>query len=115
MPDNVIQFPKTRAASNTTRKKLEAMQLSRVHYESLASEAMDAIAQVLATNGYHPLKEKDMIRDMGVIMNMLVAMMYRVDGEVHFLQEPMDEIHDVLKYVKELNDKKMNELFTDDD
>jgi hypothetical protein len=42
-------------------------------------------------------------------------MMYRVDGEVHFLQEPMDEIHDVLKYVKELNDKKMNELFTDDD
>jgi hypothetical protein len=115
MTNNVIQFPKTRAANKNVRQKLEAMQLSRVHYESLASEAMDAIAQVLATNGYHPLKEKDMLRDMGVIMNMLVAMMYRVDGEIHFLQEPMDEIHDVLKYVKELNDKKMNELFTDDD
>ena len=115
MSNNVIQFPKTRAANNNTRKKLEAMQLSRVHYESLASEAMDEIAQVLAKNGYHPLKEKDMLRDMGVIMNMIVAMMYRVDGEIHFLQEPMEEIHEVLKYVKELNDKKMNELFTDDD
>ena len=115
MPDNVIQFPKTRAANNNTRKKLEAMQLSRVHYESVASEAMDAIAQALATNGYHPLKEKSMIRDMGVIMNMIVAMMYRVDGEVHFLQEPMDEIREVLKYIKELNNKNTNELFTDDD
>lgn len=115
MTDNVIQFPKTKAANNTAKKKLEAMQLSRVHYESIASEAMDAVAQTLAMSGYHPLKEKKMIKDMGVIMNMMVAMMYRVDDEAHFLQEPMDEIHDVLKYVKELNDKKMNELFTDGD
>ena len=115
MTNNIIQFPKTKSANSDIKKKLEAMELSRVHYESIASEAIDSIAQTLAKSGYHPLKEKIMIKDMGVIMNMLVAMMYRVDNEVHFLQEPMDEIHDVLKYVKELNEKKMNELFTDGD
>lgn len=113
--NNVVQFPKTKAANKNKKNSIEAMEVARVHYESIASEAMDGIAQALATNGYHPLKDTVMLHDMGVIMNMIVAMMYRVDGEAHFLQEPMDEIHDVIKYVKEINDKKMNELFTDDE
>lgn len=112
---NIIQFPRTKAANNNKRNSIEAMEQARVHYEAVASEAMDGVALALTTNGYHPLKEKKMLKDMGVIMNMIVAMMYRIDGEIHFLQEPMDEIHDVIKYVKQINDKKRTEILTDDE
>ena len=114
MTDNVIQFPRTRAANTNTRRKLEAMEVSRVHYESIASDAIEALAIVLSDNGYKIL-DKHLIKDFGVLLNMVVAMLYRIDGEAHFLQEPMDEIHDVLKYAKELSDKKAKELFTDDE
>jgi hypothetical protein len=52
---------------------------------------------------------------MGVLMNLIVAMMYRVDDKQHFLQEPMDEIHQVIKYVKEINDAKREEFFPEED
>jgi len=113
--DNILQFPNRKEKLKTSKEKVEELEEAKYHYEYIAHQAMDDVVNSLATNGYNPLTQLSLVRDLGVIMNMMVAMMYRVDGKEHFLQEPMDEIHDVIKYVKKINDKKRDELFTDDE
>lgn len=113
--DNIIQFPDRKEQLKTTKEKVEDLERAREYYEEIAYAAMDDITNTLARRGYHPLKDLTLVRDMGVLMNLIVAMMYRVDGKIHFLQEPMDEMHEVIKYIKEINDKKREEVFTDDE
>ena len=113
--DNIIQFPDRKEELKTTKEKVEDLERAREYYEEIAYAAMDDITNTLARRGYHPLKDLTLVRDMGVLMNLIVAMMYRVDGKIHFLQEPMDEMHEVIKYIKEINDKKREEVFTDDE
>ena len=113
--DNILQFPNRKEELKTSKEKIEELEEAKHHYEYIAHQAIDDVVHSLAINGYNPLTQLSLVRDLGVMMNMMVAMMYRVDGKEHFLQEPMDEIHDVIKYVKEINDKKRKETFTDDD
>jgi len=113
--DNVIQFPDRKEELKTTKEKVEDLEKAREYYEEIAYAAMDDITNTLARRGYHPLKDLTLVKDMGVLMNLIVAMMYRVDEKQHFLQEPMDEIHQVIKYVKEINDKKREEVFPTED
>lgn len=113
--DNIIQFPDRKEELKSTKEKVEDLERAREYYEEIAYAAMDDITNTLARRGYHPLKDLTLVRDMGVLMNLIVAMMYRVDGKIHFLQEPMDEMHEVIKYIKEINDKKREEVFTDDE
>ena len=115
MNDNVIQFPKTKAANDNRKAKAEALRLSQLHYEDMANEATTKMVDALVNHGYHPIENSEMIQDLGVIMNLIVAMMYRVDGEPHFLHEPLEEIHEVIKYVKELKDQAQKDLFTDEE
>ena len=113
--DNVIQFPDRKEDLKSTKEKVEDLERAREYYEEIAYAAMDDISNTLAKRGYHPLKNLTLVKDMGVLMNLIVAMMYRVDEKKHFLQEPMDEIHQVIKYVKEINDKKREEFFPEED
>lgn len=113
--DNIIQFPDRKEQLKSAKEKVEDLERAREYYEEIAYAAMDDITNTLARRGYHPLKDLTLVRDMGVLMNLIVAMMYRVDGKIHFLQEPMDEMHGVIKYIKEINDKKREEVFTDDE
>ena len=113
--DNIIQFPKTRAANKNATTKLESLLISKHHYDDAAHAAIRAMVDSLLEDGYHPLEDRVMIHDLGVILNLVVAMMYRVDGEIHFLHEPMDEIAQVIKYIKELKEKDDLNLFTDDE
>jgi len=113
--DNIIQFPNRKEQLKTQKEKVADLEEAKVHYEYVAHQAIDSVVHTLAINGYNPLKQLSLVRDLGVIMNLMVAMMYRVDEKEHFLQDPMDEMHEVIKYVKEINDKKRDELFTDDD
>jgi uncharacterized protein (DUF608 family) len=111
----IIQFPNRKEELKTTKEKVEDLEKAREYYEEIAYAAMDDITNTLARRGYHPLKDLTLVKDMGVLMNLIVAMMYRVDEKQHFLQEPMDEIHQVIKYVKEINDKKREEVFPTED
>lgn len=113
--DNIIQFPNRKEQLKTQKEKVADLEEAKHHYEYVAHQAIDDVVHTLAINGYNPLKQLSLVRDLGVIMNLMVAMMYRVDEKEHFLQDPMDEMHEVIKYVKEINDKKRDELFTDDD
>jgi uncharacterized protein (DUF608 family) len=113
--DNVIQFPDRKEELKSTKEKVEDLERAREYYEEIAYAAMDDITNTLARRGYHPLKDLTLVKDMGVLMNLIVAMMYRVDDKQHFLQEPMDEIHQVIKYVKEINDAKREEFFPEED
>lgn len=113
--DNVIRFPDRKEELKSTKEKVEDLERAREYYEEIAFAAMDDITNTLARRGYHPLKNLTLVKDMGVLMNLIVAMMYRVDEKQHFLQEPMDEIHQVIKYVKEINDKKREEVFPEED
>lgn len=115
--DNIIQFPKTRAANKNKRLELDSKRLAMMHYEDMANEATIALTNALVDHGYHPIENVPMVKDLGVIMNLIVAMMYRVDGETHFLHEPMDEINEVIQYIKDLKKKKLltDDLLTDDD
>ena len=111
----IIQFPNRKEELKSTKEKVQDLENARIFYEEIAYRAMDDITHTLAVNGYHPLKDLTLVKDMGVLMNLIVAMMYRVDGKVHFLQEPMDEMHEVIKYIKEINDKKREEVFPTED
>ena len=111
----IIQFPNRKEELKSTKEKVEDLERAREYYEEIAYAAMDDITNNLARRGYHPLKNLTLVKDMGVLMNLIVAMMYRVDEKHHFLQEPMDEIHQVIKYVKEINDKKREEVFPTED
>jgi hypothetical protein len=115
MSDNIIQFPKTKSAKLTKQQQIEAMLLARNHYDDTAHNAIRAMIDSLIASGYHPFKDKVMMQDISVLLNLVVAMLYRVDGELHFLHEPMDEIHEVIKYIKELKQNDELNLFTDDD
>lgn len=115
MSDNIIQFPKTKSAKLTKKQQIEAMFLARNHYDDTAHNAIRAMLDSLIESGYHPFKDKAMMQDISVLLNLVVAMLYRVDGELHFLHEPIDEIHEVIKYIKELKQKDELNLFTDDD
>lgn len=115
--DNIIQFPKTRAANRNKKLEFDSKRLAMMHYEDMANDATVSLTDALVGHGYHPIENAGMIKDLGVIMNLIAAMMYRVDGETHFLHEPMDEIHEVIQYVKDLKKKKLltDDLLTDDD
>jgi len=112
---NIIKFPDRKEELKSTKEKIEDLERAREYYEEIAYAAMDDITNTLAVRGYHPLKDLTLVRDMGVLMNLIVAMMYRVDGKIHFLQEPMDEMHMVITHIKEINDAKREEIFPTED
>ena len=107
---NIIEFPNKKAANDNK---------SLMHYDTIATEAIEAVSHILSLKGYNPVKNRIMLADMGVILNIIVAAMYRADRQIHFLHDPMDEIHQVIKYVKKITGKEIkikdDELCTDDD
>lgn len=107
--DNILQFPNRHKEVKISKENIN------IHYETIAYKAMDDIMHTLTNNGYHPLENLLIVKDMGVLVNMLVAIMYRADGKKHFLHEPMDEIQQVIALVKKVNDEKRKILFTNDE
>jgi hypothetical protein len=117
MNDNIIQFPIKKVANENYAAKIEAARLARMHYEDIAQDSVANMVDILVRHGYHPLDNKAMVNDLGVILNLIIAMMYRTDGEPHFLHETIDEIDDLIKYVKSLNKngQQLEDMFTSDE
>lgn len=79
MNDNVIQFPKPH------RDDVECEEAI-----ALALDIFEDVAIYLDEEGYDV---EEMNNDLGTIVNLFVAALYRQQGKEHFLQEPLDAVY----------------------
>lgn len=78
MNDNVIQFPKPH------RDDVECEETI-----ALALDIFEDVAIYLDEEGYNI---EEMNNDLGTIVNLFVAALYRQQGKEHFLQDPLDAV-----------------------
>lgn len=93
---NVVEFPAGKI-SNPHAGKLDVMD----HEKEVANKLMQAVIHELNEYGYDPT-DPEVFRDLGVILNMMYAMLRRTDGMEHFLHEDMEELGNVFLEMKKV-------------
>jgi hypothetical protein len=96
--DNVVEFPFDRI-SNPLAGKDPVYQLD--HELDVTREVMTAIIQTLQEYQYYASKDAKIFEDLGIIFNLVYAMLLRYDNEHHDWHEMMDEITRVTLEMKE--------------
>lgn len=93
---NILEFPVGRI-SNPLAGKLDVAD----HEKEVANRLMRAVIQELAEYGYDA-SDPEVFRDLGVILNMMYAMLRRTDGMEHFLHEDMEELGNAFLEMKKV-------------
>ena len=91
--DNVIQFP-----YGEIRNPL--VDPGRPDEMEVASDALYNILVSLIDNGYDPQNDPKMREDLGLILNILYAVVCRAECTKHFLHDTMDEMSEILYEIK---------------
>jgi len=93
---NVVEFPLGKI-SNPHADKLDVVD----HEMEVANRLMRAVVLELAEYGYDA-SDPETFRDLGVILNMMYAMLRRTDGMEHFLHEDMEELGNAFLEMKKV-------------
>jgi len=91
--DNVIQFP-FGEIRNPIVDPGEPTEMD------IASDALEALLVSLIDNGYSPKHDSKLQEDLGLILNLLYAIIARAHGKEHFLQGIIDELSSTLSEIK---------------
>jgi hypothetical protein len=92
--DNIIQFPFGEIRNPLVDPGLPTE-------VDIASDMLEAMLNVLIDAEYHPRADTQLQQDLGLILNLLYAIMARVHGKEHFLHGVIDELSLTLSEIKE--------------
>jgi len=92
--DNIIQFP----VGEIRNPLVDPGVPTEI---DIASDMVEAMLEVLIDAGYHPRGDDQFQRDLGLILNLLYAIIARVHGKPHFLHSIIDELSLTLREIKE--------------
>lgn len=92
--DNVVQFPfgeiRNPIVDPGTPSEMD-----------IASECLEAMLVVLLDSGYNIKGNPKLQQDLGLVLNILYAIISRVHEKPHFMHDTLDEISLVLNELKE--------------
>lgn len=91
--DNVIPFP----VGEIRNPLVDPGQPDEM---DVASDALYGILVSFIENGYDPRNDPKMQEDLGLVLNILYAIVYRAEGKNHFMHEALDEMSDILREIK---------------
>ena len=94
MKNNIIQFPR----ENIIRfpKKYEPDPFMEV-----AAEAMQDAMMVLAEEGFNPKESPELLKNCGMLLNIIYAILLKEAKIGHFLQEHLDDIEAAMELARE--------------
>lgn len=102
---NVVEFK--------PREKKEAAQDT---YYNKAYSIMSMVVSMLKDEGYDIFGDNRKVQgDIGLMMNLLMATMVRIDGGTHFLHDDMEELAHQLRVAKKLLDRRDGVSYDDDE
>jgi len=96
MKNNIIQFPQENVIRFPKKHEPDP-------FMDLAAEAMQEAMMVLAEEGFNPKESPPLLKDCGMLLNIIYAMLLRDASIDHFL-------HDHLDLIQEDMDKKRAEV-----
>lgn len=67
----------------------------------IASDALYEVLVILIDAGYNVKDNPKLQEDLGLILNLLYAILIRTKGQEHFLHMIMDELSEILREIKE--------------
>ena len=92
--DNVIQFP-FGEIRNPIVDPGEPTEMD------IASDILEQAIVILIDYGYSIKKNPKLQEDLGLMLNLLYAIVARANGKEHFLHTTLDEMSSVLREIKE--------------
>jgi len=107
MTAQILEFkPKRRIREG----KATDIQISECAETNIATDAVDALIFELLKADLDPLSSVDMMKDIGVIANIVYAMILREKGQYHVFHSYMDMIYDdmtkLYTIVKDIGDNE---------
>ena len=67
----------------------------------IASDALEAVLVCLIDRGYSLREDQQLQEDLGLVLNLLYAIIARAHGQPHFLHDVIDELSNTLREIKE--------------
>jgi hypothetical protein len=66
----------------------------------IASDALYSVLVSLIDNGFDPRNDPKMQEDLGLVLNILYAIISRAEGKKHFMHDALDEMSNILSELK---------------
>ena len=66
----------------------------------MASDALYGALVSLIDNGFDPKNDPKMQEDLGLVLNILYAIICRAEGKEHFMHDALDEMSEILRELK---------------